>query len=171
MVGLAVSTIGCASGSSYRARPITVQIGGDPSVRCVDRALTMSRQTGYVEQTVDKDTQFFRVVARATVDKRGRPTKSRVRNFNIACIDNNTLMVTPVGLGGVLAPETKLSELEYEELGGYARSLGVFLMPASAPPPPPATEGAATPKCLASENPEWSSVSAARKKELLDACR
>jgi hypothetical protein len=87
----------------------------------------MSRQTGYIEQTIDKDTQFFRVVARVTVDKRGRSTKARVRNFNIACIDNNTLVVTPVGQGGVLAPDTKLSELEYDEFSGYARSLGVFL--------------------------------------------
>ena len=59
--------------------------------------------------------------------------------------------------------------------GSLTQPNGTPAIAPTAPPvvfePLPVADAGVTPKCVASESPEWAGASATRKKELLDACR
>lgn len=138
LVVAAIGVCGCAS--MYPARAIAVRLGGAAERRCIDRALTLSRGTGYVEQTIDKDTGFFRVFTRTGRAANGVYKRGGVlRNFNVACLDDSSVLVTPVGDRGILSPSDKrdrLTKSENNEIREYAAMLGMPFNLQSAPEPP-----------------------------------
>lgn len=114
----ALSLVGC----SKRIETLTVRLGGDPDATCIARALQTSRSTGYIEQTVDKESGFFRVIAKS-YDAKRRP--GGMQWINITCINNNTVSVTPMNGAGIMT--SKASKLELNELRTYALRLGAVV--------------------------------------------
>lgn len=118
---LMVVVVSMSSCATFYATPVSVTPGATSEGRCIDRLLTKSRNTGYVEQTVDKDTGFFRVVAKS--DAKG---KAAIGWFNVACDENGFALVTPVGARGALSSDTKISKAQRRELDEYASALESF---------------------------------------------
>lgn len=115
---LVMLVVVAAAGCARRIDTLTtVRLNGDPSAPCIDRALMMSRSTGYIEQTVDKDAGFFRVIAHTASPKGGG-----MQWMNVACIDDQTVSVTPMSSNGVL---DKMAKNQLKELRTYAARLGI----------------------------------------------
>lgn len=140
MVGAALLLVGCG-GKKRVAETFdadVVQIVVPPGEKpCVDRLLARSRVTGYIEQTVDKDAGFFRVLARnkrfrPTVDAKGRPDRmpkgqegAVVEFYNVQCTSETAAVITPMnGLGPVARPFV-LDGWQNQELADYAQQLGL----------------------------------------------
>lgn len=111
-----------ALGCSKRIETLTVRLGGDTDATCIARALQASRSTGYIEQTVDKEAGFFRVIAKSYAMK---PRQGGMQWINIACLNNDTVSVTPMNSAGIMA--SKATKNELRELRGYASSLGAMV--------------------------------------------
>lgn len=156
-VGVAVLVLMAAAGCRHRPKYATVYSADavrvsspwEPDKSCVDRLLFRSRYTGYIEQTVDKEAQFFRVLARnrefhAEYDKKGRQLPLRlapgqspalVEFYNVQCMGPEEALVTPMNARGPLVnTEFVMDTLQRNELEAYARAIGVVGHPPSPPP-------------------------------------
>jgi hypothetical protein len=188
VVGAVVAFSGCAARQKlFPGELVTILPVGEAERPCVERLLAQSRLTGYIEQTVDKDMGFFRVGTKhplfTVTGKKppkapeGKQIALSVSHYNVQCTAPNSATITPVGGSGVLTASWLIDEYQRDELEQFASALGIRQDRLIAPPPPPppaATQPPAElkpPKCVASEMPEWSAASAARKKELLASCR
>lgn len=141
--------------------------------------------TGYIEETVDKEMGFFRVrvreniaTAKAAGKRAAKVPKGKalavVAFYNIQCTGPETAVVTPMNANGALDDRYLMDEWQVAELENFSSRIGVIPQAAAAPAPAPTqaeADSTAPPKCVASENPEWAGASAARKKELLEACK
>lgn len=147
LMGVAVLVV--SSGCSVHAQAVRVQLFGDLTTRCIDRALALSRQTGLMEQVVDKETGFMRVVSYSKTDRRGRPA-GHVRHFGVTCLNPSTVQIAPLSASGGLN-KAKISRNERNAMLDYAATLGRIMgddeisyapppsqqQPVAAPPPPP----------------------------------
>jgi hypothetical protein len=157
-------SMGCS-----RKQKLTVYPGGPVALRspyegdrdCVDRLLYRSRYTGYIEQTVDKQMQFFRVFARnkefsRQLDKKGRALQVKLQPgqvpatihfYNVQCTGPETALITPMNERGPLNYDQVMDAVQRMELDRYAASIGIVetapmtseVTAQPLPPPPPAT--------------------------------
>ena len=149
-----VAAAGCSRrpkyATVYSAGAVRVSSPWESDKSCVDRLLFRSRYTGYIEQTVDKQAQFFRVLARnrefhQQYDKKGRPMPLRlapgqspalVEFYNVQCLGPDEALVTPMNARGPLVnTQFVMDQLQRDELEAYARAIGVVAYP---PPLEPA---------------------------------
>lgn len=183
--------VGCSHGPRLEVFPAdVVQLRSpvEPGKGCIDRVLFKSRLTGYIEQTVDREGGFFRVLVRHryfrdAVDKKGRLRAPLARGkaepaevvfYNVQCIDDETVLITPMSDRGPVVSPSVLDELQRGELAAYAQRLGNVIVDTPPPPAPAAALPADDPSgrnCIASQLPEWQGATAAQKKTLLDRCR
>jgi hypothetical protein len=119
----------------YLASPMGIFSPPDGANRCVERLLSRSRYTGYIEQTVDKEMGFFRVMARNTVaalpqNKKGPLVPkgkypADIRFYNVQCTGPDQALITPMNDTGALDERFVMDQWQYDELMKYARAIGV----------------------------------------------
>ncbi len=118
------------------AAPLGIISPNDGTGRCVERLLARSRYTGYIEQTVDKEMGFFRVMARNTYavverNKRG-PIVPRgklpadVKFYNVQCTSDEQAVITPMNETGALDERFVMDTQQHDELLRYGGAIGVI---------------------------------------------
>lgn len=127
-LALAVLLLGVV-GCRHRPQIISgapVVVPGDPTRegRCIDRVLAKSRLTGYVEQTLDKEAEFFRVEAFNKLPAKSKKPRPVVRFFNVRCLNQHTAEVSSVGYDGVINGEVDAAQRS--EILDYAGKLRDF---------------------------------------------
>lgn len=136
MVVVAAALNGCAARQKlYEARPVHIETPADGTSRCVERLLARSRVTGYIEQTVDKEMGFFRVMAKNVRPEREakkrapRVPKDKllavVEFYNVQCTGETSAVVTAMNSRGALDSRYVMDVWQRDELNSYASDIGL----------------------------------------------
>ncbi|MDP1826791.1 MAG: hypothetical protein Q8L48_26200 [Archangium sp.] len=149
LVAVLASHVGCSRRQRqpiFLASPLAIVSPNDGVSRCVERLLARSRYTGYIEQTVDKEMGFFRVMARNTYamvehSKRGPllpkgKYPADVKFYNVQCTGLDQALITPMNETGALDERYVMDSWQHDELLRYGGAIGVVVTPALPPPPP-----------------------------------